>query len=69
MNFKDFCEFFEVLWIFFDLMACFCFVLDFDVSFLVFLVLSRLILIIYKHCFDFWVFLSFSMIFPRFFGT
>ena len=40
MNFKDFCEFFEVLNIFLDFMACSSLVLDFYVSFLVFLVLS-----------------------------
>ena len=49
-------------------MACFLLGFHFYVSFLVFWVLSRLISILYKDSFDCWVFLSFSQIFPRFFG-
>ena len=44
MNFKDLSKFWEVLWIFLDLMECSWFGLGFYVSFLVFWVLSRLIL-------------------------
>ena len=44
MNFKDLSRFWEVLWIFLDLMECYWFGLGFCVSFLVFWVLSRLIL-------------------------
>ena len=64
-NFKDFCLFFEVLWIFLDFMWL---VLDFYVSFLVFSVLSGLISIVYKDFFVNWVLLYFSMIFPPLFG-
>ena len=41
MNCKDFCEFFEVLWIFLDFRACSSLVFYYYVSFLVFSRLSR----------------------------
>ena len=69
MKFKDFSEFFKVLWIFLDFMACFLLVLDFYVSFSVFSMPPRLISIVYKDFFDCWVFLSFSKIFPLSLGS
>ena len=72
---RVFCEFLWFLWIFevlsicLDLMACCCLVLDFYVSFLVFWVLLRFILILYKDYFNCSVFLSFSKISPPFFGS
>ena len=69
VNFTGFCEFEEVLWIFLDFMACSSLVLDFYVYFLAFSVLSRLISILYQDSYNYLVFLRFSKIFPRFFGS
>ena len=53
MNFKDFFEFLEVIWIVLDFMACSSLFLAYYVSFLVFSVLSRVISIVYIDCFVF----------------
>ena len=66
VNFKDFSEFFEVLWIFLDFMTCSSLVLDFDAPFFVFSVLLRLIWILYEDCLIVKFFKDFSSVFCEF---
>ena len=66
MNFKDFSEFFQVLWNFSKLSYS-CLFFDSNVSFLVFSVLPRLISIVYKDFVHCWVFKKFSTIFSSVF--